>query len=275
MAPGVSKMMRFLLAAVLALQCLVVQAAGFDHTIWDGLLKKHVLTLRGGQASQLNYAGMSVDHSQLKTYLTQLSRVTRTEFDGWDKATQLAYLLNAYNAYTVELVLTGYPKVASIKDLGSFFQSPWKKAFFQLLGQARSLDDVEHGLMRGSGRYNEPRVHFAANCASIGCPALRAQAYVGERLDAQLEDATQSFLSDRSRNRMEGDAMKVSSIFKWYKGDFEKGWRGADSLTGFLLLYRRSLGLTDAAATSLAADGLAIEYLDYDWRLNSTAGARP
>ncbi|MBA3059896.1 DUF547 domain-containing protein [Rhodoferax sp.] len=267
--------MRFLLAAVLALQCLVVQAAGFDHTIWDGLLKKHVLTLRGGQASQLNYAGMSVDHSQLKTYLTQLSRVTRTEFDGWDKATQLAYLLNAYNAYTVELVLTGYPKVASIKDLGSFFQSPWKKAFFQLLGQARSLDDVEHGLMRGSGRYNEPRVHFAANCASIGCPALRAQAYVGERLDAQLEDATQSFLSDRSRNRMEGDAMKVSSIFKWYKGDFEKGWRGADSLTGFLLLYRRSLGLTDAAATSLAADGLAIEYLDYDWRLNSTAGARP
>ncbi len=132
-------MMRFLLAAVLALQCLVVQAAGFDHSTWDGLLKKHVVTLRSGQASQVDYAGMAADHSQLKGYLSKLSAVTRTDFDQWDRSAQLAYLINAYNAYTVELVLTGYPKVASIKDLGTFFQSPWKKSFFELLGETRSM----------------------------------------------------------------------------------------------------------------------------------------
>jgi len=267
-------MVKFLLSVLLALQCLVAQAAGFDHSTWDGLLKKHVVPLRGGHASQVNYAGMSADHSQLNAYLAKLSAVTRTEFDGWDKATQLVYLINVYNAYTVELVLTGYPKVASIKDLGTFLQSPWKKSFFQLLGEKRSLDDVEHGLIRGSGRYNEPRVHFAANCASIGCPALRAEAYVSERLDSQLEDATKAFLSDRSRNRLEGDALKVSSIFKWYRDDFEKGWRGAKSLADFLLLYRQSLELTDAAISGLAEDHLPVEYLDYDWRLNSTTSGR-
>jgi hypothetical protein len=274
MAQRVSKMMRFLLAAVLALQCLVVQAAGFDHSTWDSLLKKHVVVLRSGQASQVDYAGMATDHDQLKGYLSKLSAVSKADFEQWDQATQLAYLINAYNAYTVELVLTGYPKVASIKDLGTFLQSPWKKSFFQLLGETRSLDDVEHGLIRGSGRYSEPRVHFAANCASIGCPALRAEAYVSEQLESQLQDATKSFLSDRSRNRLEGNSMKMSSIFKWYKSDFEKGWRGAKSLTGFLLQYRQSLGLTDAATAALTLNNLTIEYLDYDWRLNSAANAK-
>jgi hypothetical protein len=266
-------MLRFLLAVVLALPCLVVQAAGFDHAIWDSLLKKHVLTLRGGQATEVDYRGMTTDHSQLNTYLAKLSAVTRTDFDQWDKSTQLAYLINGYNAYTVQLVLTGYPRVDSIKELGSFLQSPWKKSFFQLLGKTRSLDDVEHGLIRGSGRYNEPRIHFAVNCASVGCPALRAQAYTSDQLDLQLEDATQSFLSDRTRNRLDIETLKLSSIFKWYKGDFEKGWRGAKQLNDFLLLYRQPLGLSDTAAAALASNRLSIEYLDYDWRLNTvTAG---
>ncbi|QJC55601.1 hypothetical protein HC248_00882 [Polaromonas vacuolata] len=267
-------MIKYFLAALLALQCLVVQAAGFDHSVWDGLLKKHVITLRAGQATQVDYKGMSADHSQLNGYLTKLSAVTRADFDQWDKATQLAYLINAYNAYTVELVLTAYPKLESIKDLGNFFQSPWKKEFFQLLEKKRSLDAVEHELIRGSGRYNEPRIHFAVNCASIGCPALRAQAYVGEQIDAQLEDATKSFLSDRTRNRLEGDSLKISNIFKWYAGDFEKGWRGAKQLNSFLLLYRQPLGLTNAAAAALASGSLNIDYLEYDWRLNSTVASQ-
>jgi hypothetical protein len=263
-------MKRFFLAALLALQCLVVQAAEFDHTAWDGLLKKHVVILRGGQATQLDYKGMLAERSQLSAYLAKLSAVKRSDFDLWDKAEQLAYLINAYNAYTAELILTAYPKLDSIKDLGSFFQSPWKKEFFVLLGKNRSLDEVEHELIRASGRYNEPRIHFAVNCASIGCPALRAQAFTGEQLDAQLEDATKDFLSDRTRNRLEGGTLKISNIFKWYKGDFEKGWRGAKKRNEFLLLYRQSLGLTNAAAIALASDNLAIDYLEYDWRLNST-----
>jgi hypothetical protein len=244
----------------------------FTHARWIELLHKHVLVLRGGQASEVDYAGFSADRTSLQAYLASASRVTRPEFDRWSSPTQLAFLINTYNASTVELVLTGYPGIQSIKDLGSFIQSPWKKRFISLLGETRSLDDIEHGLIRGSGRYNDPRIHFAVNCASVGCPALRAEAFVAERLNAQLEDATQKFLSDRTRNRIESDTMKVSSIFKWYKLDFEKEWHGANTLGQFLALYSGPLGLNVAAAGQLSAGKMDIEFLDYDWKLNSAGG---
>ena len=114
-----------------------------------------------------------------RKYLAATSAVSRAEFDRWVPADQLAFLVNAYNAWTVQLVLQGYPKIASIRDLGSLLQSPWKKRFVPLLGETRSLDEIEHSLIRGSGRYREPRAHFALNCASVGCPALRPEAYVG------------------------------------------------------------------------------------------------
>lgn len=271
-------MMRLALLIVLWLQgmlfTLTAQAA-FDHSTWDSLLGKHVVTVRGGQASQVDYAGFASDRPPLKQYLDRLSSVSRAEFDQLAEAEQLAFLINAYNAWTVELVLTAYPKVVSIKELGSFFQSPWEKAFIPLLGGIRSLDDIEHGLIRGSERYNDPRIHFALNCASIGCPALRAEGYVASRLDAQLEDSITKFLSDSTRNRFEGGTLKVSSIFKWYRQDFEKGWRGANTLGQFLALYRQPLGLDVSTASRLAAGDIAIEFLDYDWRLNGKTGGKP
>lgn len=257
----------------------LAQAQGFDSAPWDALLKKHVQILRAGQATEVDYDGFKVERASLQSFLDSTSKVTRPEFDRWSNPAQLALLINAYNAWTVELVLTGYPGIKSIKDLGSFIQSPWKKRFIPLLGETRSLDDIEHGLIRGSGRYNDPRIHFAVNCASIGCPALRAEAYVTERLNAQLEDATQMFLSDRTRNRVESDTLKVSSIFKWYRPDFEKGWRGANTLGQFLALYGGALGLNSDSASHLSAGKLGIEFLDYDWRLNvissSTRGGKP
>jgi hypothetical protein len=262
------------MAILLALHWVTVQAAGSDQSAWDGLLKKHVISLRNGQATEVDYAGFAADRSQLKQYLAGVSAVAPAEFDRWDRLSQLAFLINAYNAFTVELVLTRYPDVKSIKDLGSLLRSPWKKSFIPLLGDTRSLDDIEHGLIRGSGRYAEPRIHFAVNCASIGCPALRPEAYVGEKLDAQLEDAARSFLSDRTRNRLEGNALKVSSIFKWYRGDFEKGWHGANNLADFFVLYRQPLGLDDSAANRLKAGKMDIDFLDYDWRLNSKDSRR-
>jgi hypothetical protein len=256
----------------------LAQAEGLDSTSWDTLLKKNIRTLRNGQASEVDYAGFTADRSALQSYLASTSKVTQSEFDRWSNPAQLAFLINAYNAWTVELVLTGYPGIKSIKDLGSFIQSPWKKRFIVLLGETRSLDDIEHGLIRGSGRYNDPRIHFAVNCASIGCPALRAEAYVAERLNAQLEDATQMFLSDRTRNRVESDTLKISSIFKWYRPDFEKGWRGGNTLGQFLALYSGPLGLNIDTASRTAAGKLGIEFLDYDWRLNvissSTTGGK-
>jgi len=207
-------------------------------------------------------------------FLASVSAVTTAEFDRWERQAQLAFLINAYNAFTVELILTAYPDVASIKDLGTLLRSPWKKRFIPLLGETRSLDDIEHGLIRGSGRYAEPRIHFAVNCASIGCPALRTEAFAGDRLEAQLEDAANAFLSDRTRNRLDANTLRVSSIFKWYRSDFEKGWHGANSLAAFLALYRAQLGLDEGTAGRLKAGKIGIEFLDYDWRLNAKGSGK-
>ncbi len=240
-----------------------------DHSLWNTLLKKHVQVIKGGQATAVNYAGFKQDHSQLTAYLSQLSSMETRDFDGLDKAEQLAFLINAYNAWTVELILTKYPDLNSIKDLGSWFQSPWKKSFIPLLGAMRSLDDIEHKMIRGSDKYKEARIHFAVNCASIGCPALRAEAYTGVKLEQQLEEQTRLFLADESRNRLVKDELQVSSIFKWYREDFEKGWSGVDSLENFFALYADALNLSDPDVLAIHEGKIDIEFLDYDWRLNA------
>jgi hypothetical protein len=270
-------MLKKLMLALMVLAGLAggVRAEGPDNAGWDSLLKKYVRTVRNGQASEVDYAGLKTERAALQAYLASIGQLSRTEFDGWRNPVQLAFLINAYNAWTLELVLTAYPGVQSIKELGSFIQSPWKKRFIPLLGETRSLDDIEHGLIRGSGRYNDPRIHFAVNCASIGCPALRAQAYTPELLNAQLDDAAQKFLSDRTRNRFESNTLKVSSIFKWYRSDFEQGWRGAHTLGQFLALYGSALGFTADRLAPLTAGQLDITFLDYDWQLNDARIATP
>ncbi len=244
------------------------QAQTVDHSIWDGLLKKYVHEINGGQATSVDYAGFRTARDELVAYLDKLSSLPVDEFDALSNDAQLAFLINAYNAWTVEFILTKYPDLKSIKELGSFFRSPWKKAFIPLLGKTRSLDDIEHNLIRGSDRYKDARIHFAVNCASIGCPALRAEAFTGERLEAQLEEQTGLFLMDETRNRLSGDALQVSSIFKWYREDFEKGWSGVDSLENFFALYSDALKLTDQQVMAIQKGKIEIEFLDYDWRLN-------
>ncbi|HMY41148.1 MAG TPA: DUF547 domain-containing protein, partial [Marinagarivorans sp.] len=159
-----------------------------------------------------------------------------------------------------------------IKDLGSLLRSPWQQKRIQLWGASISLDDLEHGLIRNSGRYNDPRIHFAVNCASIGCPALRPEAYSAEQLEAQLEQQARLFLADRSRNRWDGKGLLLSSIFKWYGDDFAKGWRGAKSLSQFLALYGDALGLTPEQTSELSGERVRLEFLPYDWGLNREAG---
>lgn len=243
--------------------------AAFDHSHaqWDALTKKHVTWLAGGHASQVNYGGFKTDRQVLKGYLDGLSAVTRSEYDGWSKSEKLAFLLNTYNAYTVELILTEYPKLKSIKDLGSLISSPWKKRFFILLGQPRSLDDVEHGMIRAAGAFDEPRIHMAANCASIGCPALRDEAYVAARLDAQLEDAVVRFLSDKSRNRINpgNGRLEVSKIFDWYGKDFAAR---SGSVEKWLANYADLLADDANARQRIREAKVRLDFLDYDWALN-------
>jgi hypothetical protein len=238
------------------------------HQPWQALLTQHVSPINDGHSSQVNYAGMKTDHAKLTAYLTALGKIDKQTFEQWPAPQQLSFLINAYNAWTVELILTAYPDIKSIKDLGSFFSSPWSKKFIPLLGETRSLDNIEHELIRGDNKYGDPRIHFAVNCASIGCPALREEAYTAEKLEQQLEQQTVRFLSDKTRNRFNKAEMELSSIFKWYQEDFSLGFRASDSLSVFILLYAESLGLTPEQQALLKAKKMDVDYLSYDWQLN-------
>ena len=136
-------------------------AQGFDHehAAWTALLKKHVVLLEGGKASQVRYGGFQRDRGALKSYLETLSSVTPQQFDCWSKAQRSAFLINAYNAFTIEKILTRYPDLQSIWDFGKVFGNPFKDRFFTLLGRESSLDGIEHETLRKPGAYDEPRVH--------------------------------------------------------------------------------------------------------------------
>ncbi|MDG5468574.1 DUF547 domain-containing protein [Deltaproteobacteria bacterium IMCC39524] len=263
-----------LLAAVLLLLVPVPgQAEPFDHehAAWSLLVKNNVHWNLNRTASQVNYDGFQETHDFLKRYLFNISAVTRAEFDTFSREQQLAFLINAYNAFTVELILTEYPELTSIKELGSLFSSPWKRKFFHLLGESQNLDGIEHDLIRGSGRYDEPLIHFAVNCASIGCPALLDEAFVAEKLDQQLLESTGRFLNDRNRNRFDAKTgtLEISSIFDWYAEDFSKGWRGYDSLHDFFRTHGDWITDDAESAEKLREVALRIEFLDYDWSLNT------
>ncbi|MCP5420476.1 MAG: DUF547 domain-containing protein [Gammaproteobacteria bacterium] len=241
-----------------------------QHLRWDALLKKHVVWIAQGTASRVDYAGFQQDENTLRNYLQTLSAVSRQEFSAWSKPQQLAFLINAYNAFTIELILTRYPNLESIKDLGSLLRSPWKQRFFTLLGEHRNLDEIEHGMIRAKGVYDEPRIHVAVVCASIGCPALRDEAYVAQRLDAQLEDSFKRFLADRSRNRYNATSgqLEVSKIFDWYREDFSSGYREFTSLPQVFARYADTLADEDGIRQRIRAEQADIVFLKYDWKLN-------
>ena len=249
----------------------VAGAQAFDHAYsqWDALLKKHVRWLPDNKQSRVAYAGMAVDRGVLKGVLDGFSALTPAGFAGFSRAQQMAFLINAYNAFTIELVLTGYPKLKSIKDIGSIVSSPWKKTFYKLLGEQRNLDWIEHEQLRP--RYNDPRIHTAIVCASIGCPALKPEPYTPEGLDEQLEDGMRRFLGDRTRNRAAAGQLEVSSIFKWFREDFEKGHQGFRKLEDVFARYAAQLSDEPAVQEHLKARKLTPEFLDYDWSLNDAA----
>lgn len=267
-------MNKVILALLLAAIPLTSTAQSFDHDhkAWSALLKKHLILIDGGKASQLGYAGLMKDQAALKSYLDTLARVSDAEFKGWNKNQQLAFLINAYNAGMAAKILTRYPNIKSVWDFGKLFGNPFKDDFITLFGRKMTLDNVEHDTIRAPGVYNDPRIHFAVNCASVGCPMLREEAYVGERVDAQLEEQTVRFLSDRSRNRAAADGkLEVSKIFDsppWYGNDFRKGHRGFSTLESFFAKYANLL--TDSAEHQrmIRAGKAEIHHIEYDWRLN-------
>lgn len=209
------------------------------HKNWDILLKKYV-----DDKGNVDYQGFKAESETLDHYLDQLGSFEVNE--NWSKEKKLAYYINLYNAATVKLILDNYP-IASITDINK----PWGKAWIRQGRQLISLGEIEHNILR---KMNEPRIHFAINCASFSCPRLLNEAYNANRMEQQLETITKEFINDPSRNIISLNKIKLSRIFKWYKKDFENN----GSLLAYLNQYVKSPINPDAK----------IDFLKYNWSLN-------
>ncbi len=249
------------------------QGRAFDsRLIWQaGAYLEISKPIGNGNASQADYKGFMQDRAALQAYVKSLEAVTPQQYDGWSKPQKFAFLANAYNAYTIEKILTRYPNLKSIRDFGTYIGNPWKDTFFSLLGgKIRTLDGIEHDTLRAPGAFDDPRVHVAVNCASIGCPMLGSRAFTADKLDAQLDDLFKRFMSDRSRNRYNAATKKVeiSRIFDWYGKDFEKGFKGFSSVADVAARYADQLADSAEDRAVLREKKAAVVFLEYDWSLN-------
>lgn len=220
-----------------------------DNQIFTQLLQQYVIDDR------VDYAGFKKDERKLDQYLDILSQ---TDIDQLSANGQYAFYINAYNAFTIKLILTKYPDLKSIKDLGSFFSSPWKIKFIPLQGKKVHLDYIEHEVLRPT--FKDARVHFAVNCASISCPPLLNRAFEEETLDQQLNEQTTLFINGEGNTEIRGSTLYVSKIFKWFKEDFN------NDPASFVKKFAQ--GPLKAKLESLGAD-ISVKYLDYDWGLNN------
>lgn len=224
----------------------------FDHTLFDEFLGAHV-----DGAGWVDYEALARDQAKLDTYLGEIAKAP---FHALGRDEKLALLVNAYNAFTLRLILDHRP-IESIRDIPA--DERWKGRSFELGGHRWSLSEIENDLLRRN--FREPRIHFAVNCASIGCPPLWNHAYSGAKIGAELEAQTRR-VHARSRwfrfDRNSGVA-QLTRIYDWYHGDFVQA---AGSPLGFAARY--STSLRDAIH---AGERIRIEWLPYDWTLNDVA----
>jgi len=218
---------------------LQVEAQTVNYGAWNSFLKKHV-----NSYGEVNYQAIKTDQKSLVVSLETFMKNEPNET--WSKNETLAYWINAYNAFTIKLISDNYP-IKSIKDI----KNPWDLEFIQIGNKNLSLNEIEHDILR---KLSEPRIHFAIVCASKSCPKLLNEAYIPSKLDLQLTVATEEFLSDKSRNSISQEHLKLSKIFKWFTGDFTQN----GSLIDFLNLY------TDVKISQKAKK----TYNDYSWELN-------
>ena len=250
------------LAVALLLLAVPASSQTFDHSLFDELLKKHVV--KGmvdydsfGQAGAFNDYLASLEHADV-------SKLSERE--------RLAFWINAYNAYTIELI-NKYEERASIKNIseGIGFErtkGPWKEPIVKAAGKTYSLDDVENGIIRK--QFREPRIHFALVCAAMSCPPLRSEAYTGAKLDAQLDSQARTFVLDEARGSrvdVKNAVVHASRIFDWYKDDFG----GSDAA---IAQYLAQYYPVSPAKQLLLGGHFKLEFLDYDWTLNSRYLAR-
>ena len=236
------------LAAILLFLPASGKATMVDHSTYGTLLEQYV---RDGV---VDYMGLKQNEARLDEYLKLLEN---TDLSRLDRDETYAFYVNAYNAWTLKVILSAYPGIKSIRELGVFSTGPWKKKIVRIDGRVISLDDVEYGILRKE--YDDPRVHFVVNCASKSCPPLISEPYRGDILNQQMDVATRNFINDPTYNYLEGNTLYVSRLFKWYGGDF------TDGVVPFFLTYAQGKLKQQLEARK---DRLRVKYLDYDWALN-------
>ncbi|MFC4723325.1 DUF547 domain-containing protein [Geojedonia litorea] len=215
------------------------QKTSVDHNAWDKLLKKYV-----ADNGDVNYKGFKNDAVALNTYINYLATQVPTE--SWNKQEQLAYFINVYNANTIKLIIDHYP-TKSIKNI----KNPWLKNRIKIGDKDFSLSGIENGILR---KMNEPRIHFAINCASVSCPKLLNTAFTASNVESLMEEATKAFIQNSNNNKISKNRIELSKIFQWYKGDFKDN----GSLIDYVNQYSSIKINPDAK----------VDYLEYDWNLN-------
>lgn len=255
-----------------------VGAQSFEHSAWDEVLQRYA------HDSRVDYGALKADRDLLDRYLAQVAAVRVDEFASWPETEQIAYLINAYNAYAIETVIDNYPidggglwnryvrrfPKSSIRNISGAFDGIEHRA----AGEDLTLDGIEHGKLRAN--YDEPRIHFALVCAAVSCPPLRGGAYVGARLSEQLDDQGKRFVNDPRSNRfgLESRRVYLSKIFDWYGDDFRQfagdvGYKGDEKANGVLTFVSRYL--LERTVAFLESGDYTVEFEHYDWTLNDQA----
>ncbi len=257
--PGMRKKV-VLWGCLVSLVVMGQSALAFDRANWDTLLKTYVApkTIEGISLQAVNYRALQKDPLYQKV-VADLDKVQLSDFKTQEE--RLAFWINAYNIMAIKMVLDHYP-VQSIKDAGGVFTPVWKLNVGTVAGKERTLNEIEHDILRKMG---EPRIHVAIVCASLSCPDLRPEAYIPMRLNEQLDDQMKSFLSNEKKGLQVDTAnqrLYLSSIFKWFEEDFEGKGGVRPYLAGFA---------SGQAALVLNNEKFRISYLDYNWNLNQAS----
>lgn len=214
-------------------------------SIFSNLLEKHVTS-----EGVVDYVAFKANEAQLDNYLTYLENTNPNK--AWSKNQQKAFWINAYNAYTIKLILENYP-LNSIMDIKKKGKTAWKFPFAKVGGNTYTLDQIEHDVLRK--KYFDPRIHVGVNCASISCPKILNTAFTAENVDTTLEILMKEFINDSSRNKIGKKDVQISSIFDWFQKDFTKNGSVIDYLNNY-------------ANTKIKPE-TKISYLKYNWGLNS------
>ncbi|TCI84937.1 DUF547 domain-containing protein [Tenacibaculum sp. M341] len=227
------------------LSLLIVVSIKAQTTSFNSLLQQHV-----SKKGIVDYKGLKQNEDQLNSYLAYLKKTTPSS--SWSKNKQKAFWINAYNAYTIKLILDNYP-VKSITNIKKKGKNAWNISFAEVGGKTYTLDHIEHKILRK--KLFDPRIHVGVNCASESCPKLHNKAFTEKNINAELDVLIKNFINDASRNKLEKkNSIQISEIFNWFKADFTK----EGSVIDYINKYADEKIPNDAK----------IRFLPYKWNLN-------